>query len=86
MQKAHDNLVKVLGHQDSSPSALAYKMLHESRYVNESMLQYITAYVQLMAKSKVVPEHLEEIREVCTYLNGSLEELGLTGSTFKYTR
>ena len=85
MQKAHDNLVKALGHRDTSPSALAYKMLHESKYINESVLQYMISYITMMAKSKLVPQHLEEIREVCVYLNVSLEELGLTGS-YKYTR
>ena len=38
-----------------------------------------------MAKSKIVPQHLEDIKEVCVYLHGDLEELGLTGS-YKYTR
>lgn len=85
MQKAHDNLVKALGHRDTSPSAMAYKMLRESKYVNESMLKYLISYVTMMAKSKIVPEHLEEIREVCVYLHDDLEELGLTGS-YKYTR
>lgn len=85
MQKTHDNLVKALGHRDTSPSALAYKMLHESKYINESVLQYMISYITMMAKSKLVPQHLEEIREVCVYLNVSLEELGLTGS-YKYTR
>jgi len=85
MRKAHDKLVQVLGHRDTSPAAMAYQMLHESKYVNESMLQYIISYINMMAKSKIVPQHLEEIREVCVYLNNDLEELGLTGS-YKYTR
>ena len=85
MQKAHDKLVNILGHRDTSPSAMAYKMLHESKYVNESMLQYIISYVTMMAKSKIVPQHLEDIKEVCVYLHDDLEELGLTGS-YKYTR
>jgi len=85
LNKTHDKLVQTLGHSDTSPAALAYKMLYESRYVNESMLQYIISYVTMMAKSKIVPQHLEEIREVCVYIHNDLEELGLTGS-YKYTR
>lgn len=85
MQKTHDKLVQAFSSRDTSPSAMAYKMLRESKYVNETMLQYLTSYVTMMAKSKIVPEHLEEIREVCVYLDMKLEELGLTGS-YKYTR
>ena len=85
MEKLHSAIVKGLGHSDASPASLAYKMLYESKYINESVLQYMINYITMMAKSKLVPQHLEEIREVCVYLNVSLEELGLTGS-YKYTR
>ena len=85
MQKTHDKLVQTFSIRDTSPSAMAYKMLRESKYVNETMLQYIISYITMMAKSPLVPKHLEDIKEVCVYLHDDLEELGLTGS-YKYTR
>jgi hypothetical protein len=79
MEKTHKAIVKGLGHSDVSPAALAYKMLNESKYVNESLLQYMVNYINIMANSKIVPIHLAEIQTICMYLNVSLEELGLVG-------
>ena len=79
MEKTHKAIVKGLGHADVSPATLAYKMLNESKYVNESLLQYMVNYINIMANSKIVPLHLEEIQSICTYLNISLQELGLVG-------
>jgi len=79
MEKTHKAIVKGLGHSDVSPAALAYKMLNESKYVNESLLQYMVNYINIMANSKIVPIHLAEIQNICMYLNVSLEELGLVG-------
>ena len=85
MFKAHEKFIHAIGHHETSPAALAYSLIRETRYTNERMLQYITSYINTMATSKVIPEHLEEIREVCVHLNASLQELGLTGS-FKYMK
>ena len=80
MEKTHKAIVKGLGHADVSPAAMAYKMLKESRYVNESMLQYMVNYIIIMATSKVVPLHLAEVQKECQVLYPSLQELGLTGT------
>ena len=81
MDKLHKQLAKGFGHHDISPAAMAYKMLHESRYVNESVLQYLINYVIVMAEYPAIPMHLAEVHQVCKSLKSSLEELGLTGAT-----
>jgi hypothetical protein len=79
MEKTHKAIAKGLGHSDVSPAVLAYKMLNESKYVNESLLQYMVNYINIMANSKIVPVHLADIQSICKYLNVSLQELGLVG-------
>jgi hypothetical protein len=79
MDKLHKHMVNGFGHNDVSPAAMAYKMMSESRYVNESVLQYMVNYINIMANSKVVPFQLQEIKSICSYLNNSLQELGLVG-------
>ena len=81
MDKFQKQISAGFGRHDVSPLALAYKMLKESRYVNESMLQYLVNYVKVMAEHPVIPVHLEEIHVVCKALNGSIEELGLLGTS-----
>jgi hypothetical protein len=80
MDKLHKQIAKGFGHADVSPAAMAYKMLHESRYVNESVLQYAVNYIILMATHPVIPLHLEEVHNQCKVLYTSLQELGLTGT------
>ena len=80
MDKLHKHMAKGFGHNDISPAAMAYKMLHESRYVNESVLQYLINYVIIMATSKIVPLHLAEVQKECQMIYTSLQELGLTGT------
>ena len=79
MDKLHKNISKGFASHDVSPAAMAYKMLHESKYVNESLLQYMVNYINIMANSKIVPVHLADIQSICKYLNVSLQELGLVG-------
>ena len=79
MDKLHKQIVQGLGNHDVSPAVLAYKMLGESRYVNESLSQYMINYINIMANAQIVPLHLSEIKEICKYLNISLQELGLVG-------
>lgn len=79
MEKTHKAIVNGLGHSDASPASLAYKMLYESRYVNESVLQYLTNYVVIMAKHPAIPPHLKEVQDTCIHINDTLEKLGLTG-------
>lgn len=79
MDKFHKQLVQGFGHADVSPAAMAYKMLRESKYVNESMLQYLVNYVIVMAEHPVIPVHLAEVHQDCKAIFESLKELGLTG-------
>ena len=80
MDKLHKQLANGFGHNDVSPAAMAYKMLHESRYVNESVLQYAVNYIIIMATHPVVPLHLKTVSDECKVLYSSLQELGLTGT------
>jgi hypothetical protein len=80
MDKLHKQISKGFGNHDVSPAAMAYKMLHESKYVNESVLQYAVNYIIIMATSSVVPLHLEEVHKECKAIYTSLTELGLTGT------
>jgi len=77
--KLHKQLVAGFGNSAISPAVMAYKMHRESLYVNESVLQYMINYINIMANSKIIPIHLADIQSVCRYLNYSLEELGLVG-------
>lgn len=77
--KLHDKIAAGLADQRIQPAVLAYKMLQESQYVNESMLQYIINYINIMATSKLVPMQLVEVQKECQVLRNSLEELGLVG-------
>jgi pyrroloquinoline quinone (PQQ) biosynthesis protein C len=74
-------MVQGFGHHDVSPASLAYKMLQESRYVNEQVLGYLINYVIVMAEHPIIPLRLAEVHEICKSLKVSLEELGLTGIT-----
>lgn len=80
MDKLHKHITKGFGNHDVSPAAMAYKMLDESLYVNESVFQYLVNYVVIMAQYPAVPFHLQEIHEQCKLLYSSLQELGLTGT------
>ena len=77
--KVHKHMVNGFGHHDISPAAMAYKMLQESRYVNEQVLGYLINYIIIMASHPVIPLRLAEIHNICKSLKVSLEELGLTG-------
>jgi len=79
MEKLHKTIAKGLGHTDTSPSTLAYKMLQENLYVNESFLQYAVNYIVIMATSPVIPLHLKSVSDECKVIYTSLQELGITG-------
>ena len=78
--KLHKQLVTGFGSSEISPATMAYKMHRESLYVNESVLQYLINYVIIMAESKIIPLHLQEVQQTCKTLYSSLQELGLTGT------
>lgn len=78
--KLHEKIANGLSDTRVSPAALSYKMLRESRYVNESLLQYFVSYVNVMAESKLIPMHLAEVQQQCQIIQSSLQELGLLGT------
>lgn len=78
--KAHEKFVGALADSRCSPAVLARKMINESRYVNESVLQYLVNYVITMANATHIPLHLAEVQQDCSNLYSSLQELGLTGT------
>jgi len=78
--KAHDKLVGALADSRCSPAVLARKMINESLYVNESLLQYIVNYVITIATATHIPLHLAKVKQDCDTLYSSLQELGLTGT------
>ena len=80
MDKTHKAIAKGLGHTDVSPAALAYKMLQESRYVNESLLQYLVNYVVIMATHPVMPLHLKPVQDECKVIEGIRQDGGLRGA------
>lgn len=79
--KVHKKMVEGLASSEYSPAVAAMKMIREGRYVNESLLQYITNYIIIMANSHVIPVQLAEVQRTCKALLISLKELGLTGET-----
>jgi hypothetical protein len=79
-EKFHKQLVNGFASSEVHPAALAYKMHRESLYVNESLLQYMINYINILANAKIIPIHLADVQQVCRYLNLSLEELGLVGT------
>ena len=79
MEKLHKHIAKGLGHTEISPATLAYKMLQENKYVNESFLQYAINYIIIMATSPVIPLHLKPVSDECKIIYTCLQELGITG-------
>jgi len=78
-ESAHKKMSAAFADQRISPASLAYKLMRESRAVNEAALSYMINYVIMMADSKLVPIHLMEVQQICQMLKISLDELGLTG-------
>lgn len=82
MALADEKVIKQLsnGLNDSrvSPAMLAYAMLRENRVANESFIQFFINYINIIAETKLIPAHLEEVRQFCLQLRFALEELGLT--------
>lgn len=76
-ESAHKKLTGILADSRVSTSVLAYKMLKESKYINEAFLELFVNYVYMMADTKLVPIHLSEIQQACGWLKQNMEELGL---------
>ena len=79
--KVHDKFAAGLADSRFQPAVAAMGMVRENKYVNESLIQYMTNYVIQMADLKMVPMHLTEVQAICKVLKISLQELGLTGDT-----
>jgi acetoacetate decarboxylase len=79
-EKLHKQLVAGFGHSAISPATMAYKMHKESLYVNESVLQYMINYINIMANAKIIPAYLADIQAICKYINYSLEDLEVVGT------
>jgi phage host-nuclease inhibitor protein Gam len=79
--KVHDRFATGLADSRFQPAVAALNMQRENKYVNESLIQYMTNYVIQMADMKTVPMHLVEVQAMCKALKISLTELGLTGET-----
>jgi hypothetical protein len=79
--RIHDKFAAGLSDSRVSPAVLAMHMQQENKYVNESLIQYITNYIIQMSDMSTVPMHLAEVQRTCRYLKDSLVELGLTGET-----
>jgi hypothetical protein len=62
--KEHKQIVNILNQADISPAALAYKMIHESRYVNESLIQYMVNYIIMLGtrNPETLPPYLQNAR------------------------
>jgi hypothetical protein len=79
--KVHDKFAAGLADSRFQPAVASLNMQRENKYVNESLMQYITNYIIQISEMKTVPMHLKEIQDTCKSLYISLQELGLTGDT-----
>ena len=79
--KVHDKFASGLADSRFQPAVAALHMQTENKYVNESLIQYMTNYVIQMSEMKTVPMHLADVQKTCQALHSSLTELGLTGTT-----
>ena len=79
--KLHKKIVQGLGDTSVSPALLAYSMIKESRYVQESFIQYFTNYIKVMSEALAVSPQIVEIKGVCDLLNIAIQEVGLTGES-----
>jgi hypothetical protein len=79
--KVHDKFAAGLADSRFQPAVAALQMQRENKYVNESLIQYITNYIIQMADMHTIPMHLAEVQKTCQALKISLTELGLTGTT-----
>ena len=80
--KEQNALVKIFGNTEVSPAGLSYKMLGESKYVNESVLQYIVNYIIIFGTRDLehLPPYLHDTATICNELYQKLVDVGLTNS------
>ena len=80
--KAHETLVKHMSSFEISPASMAYKMVHESRFVNESMIQYIINFIIIHGtrKEENVPPYLKDTWLVCNEMYQMLDKMDMTNA------
>jgi F0F1-type ATP synthase membrane subunit a len=78
--KIHQQLVTTLSNADISPETQAWKMLHESKYVNESLIQYIVAFVSIWGtrKPEYVPPYMQNVWRWCNEMYQMLDKMDMT--------
>jgi hypothetical protein len=78
--KEHKKIVDIFSNASISPAGLSYKMLNESRYVNESLIQYMVNYIIIMGTRD--PEHiapyLENVRVWANEMYQMLHNMDMT--------
>ena len=80
--KEHKRIVDIFTKADVSPAALSYKMLNESRYANESLIQYMVNYIIIMGTRdpEHMPPYLENARVWANEMYQMLEKMDMTNS------
>jgi len=80
--KAHEAIVKHMSSYDVSPASTAYKMLNESRFVNESMIQYIVNFIIIHGTRKEdhVPPYLMDTHVICKEMYQMLDKMSMTNA------
>jgi len=80
--KEHKQLVNIFKNQDLSPAGLSYKMVNESAYVNESLMQYMVNYIIIMATRHpdLIPPYLQNVKAWADKMYDMLDELNMTNA------
>jgi hypothetical protein len=80
--KEHKKIVDIMGNANVSPASLSYKMLNESRYVNESLMQYIVNYIIIMGTRDPdhMPPYLENVRVWANEMYQMLDRMNMTSA------
>lgn len=78
--KEHKQIVAIFNKADVSPASLSYKMIHESRYVHESLIQYIVNYIIIMGTRdpETLPPYFENILAWANEMYQMLDKMDMT--------
>jgi hypothetical protein len=81
--KEQKQIVKIFGNSEISPAGLAYKMLGESRYVNESIIQYMVNYIIIMGTRNPdkLPPYLQNVHAWANEMYQMLDKMDMTSTT-----
>lgn len=80
--KEHKKIVDIFSNTNVSPAALSYKMLNESRYVNESLIQYMVNYIIIMGTRdpNYIAPYLENTRVWANEMYQMLDKMNMTNA------